>query len=266
MTERASLVGDLNKMGKEEPWYTDPRSIITTPEETAQGFLQQAVRQFEQASVFVERISQARYKLESSGTTLNDLLEAAETDRELLRLLTAAAGFSEKAINAIGTDEIRRLLRSHILERREELDKDRFIDIILYRYALICGDQLGGVMRNVTGQSATQRIVREIVEKILDRSEDYGTSYLPTGRKRFIPFLENVDDVIESGLSAIQWSHKILVFNMKPKFIDKNVDMILLETSRRIVDRFQLGELLEIPPQSIIYLSLKAHREKVGPL
>ena len=119
-----------------EPVYTDPSEIITTWQETAQGFLQQATRQFELALPFVEGIIEAKRKLEEAGEELESLLDAAESDDELFEILIAASGFSEKAKSAIGTDETKQLLRQHIIGRKGDLSKEDLIETILYRYAL----------------------------------------------------------------------------------------------------------------------------------
>ena len=64
-------------------------------------------------------------------------------------------GLTEKARNAIGSEETKKFLKRYIIEARKQdfLEPD-IINNILYRYALTCGDQLGGVKRNDTGKQA----------------------------------------------------------------------------------------------------------------
>lgn len=123
--------------------YRAPLEITTTGEEIADGFLQQAMRQFELASPFVDRIMKAKSKLEHIGPGLTTLLNAAEQDQEIMEILLGASGFTEKAKSAIGLKKTKRLLRQHLSKREQDLLKQDVTETILYRYILNCGDQLG---------------------------------------------------------------------------------------------------------------------------
>ena len=137
-----------------QPIYHDPSEITTNPAETAEGFLQQSMRQFTLASPFVSRIIEAQRKLARIGPDLENLLQAAESDQKIIEILMGALGLTEKAINAIGVEETKKLLRIHIEARKQDLLEPDIINNILYRYALNSGDQLGGVKRNDTGRQA----------------------------------------------------------------------------------------------------------------
>ncbi len=251
-----------------EPVYTDPSEIITTWQETAQGFLQQATRQFELALPFVEGIIEAKRKLEEAGEELESLLDAAESDDELFEILIAASGFSEKAKSAIGTDETKQLLRQHIIGRKGDLSKEDLIETILYRYALTCGDQLGGVKRNDTGRQAEIKLGEYLLKKMQTKYKSVGVRYLQRRRNTFgnlsgtdIPIL------LENGLSAIQWPQRVLAFNMKCPFIGtrgNNIDIILLETSEQLYTRGQLVGLLKRRENYILCGELKGGIDPAG--
>ena len=61
-----------------QPIYHHPSEITTTRSETAEGFLQQSMRQFELASPFISTIIEAQRKLAYIGPDLENLLQAAE--------------------------------------------------------------------------------------------------------------------------------------------------------------------------------------------
>ena len=82
-----------------QPIYHHPSEITTTRSETAEGFLQQSMRQFELASPFVSRIIGAKRKLAHIGPDLENLLHAAESDQEIIEILIGALGLTEKARN-----------------------------------------------------------------------------------------------------------------------------------------------------------------------
>ena len=69
-----------------QPIYHHPSEITTTRAETAEGFLQQSMRQFELASPFVSRIFGAKRKLAHIGPDLENLLHAAESDQEIIEI------------------------------------------------------------------------------------------------------------------------------------------------------------------------------------
>lgn len=91
-----------------QPIYHDPSGITTNPAETAEGFLQQSMRQFTLASPFVSRIIEAQRKLARIGPDLENLLQAAESDQKIIEILMGALGLTEKAINAIGVEETKK--------------------------------------------------------------------------------------------------------------------------------------------------------------
>ena len=99
-----------------QPIYHHPSEITTTPAETAEGFRQQSIRQFTLASPFVSRIIEAQRKLAYIGSDLDNLLQATERDQEIIEILMGALGLTEKARNAIGSEETKKFLRRHILE------------------------------------------------------------------------------------------------------------------------------------------------------
>ena len=251
-----------------QPIYHHPSEITTTPAEIAEGFLQQSMRQFTLASPYVSRIIEARRKLAHIGPDLENLLQAAESDQEIIEILIGALGLTEKARNAIGSVETKNLLRRHIMAREHVLLEPDIINNILYRYALNCGDQLGGVKRNDTGKQAEIKFGEYLLKRMQTKYQSFGVSYLQRRINNFMNLLgTDTRDLLESGLSALQWPGRILAFNMQCPFVGSrgnNVDMILLRTPRVICSRTDIRALLSERENYILCGELKGGIDPAG--
>ncbi|MCE2434923.1 MAG: hypothetical protein J4F29_18660 [Candidatus Latescibacteria bacterium] len=245
-----------------------PSEITTTPAETAEGFLQQSMRQFELASPFVSRIIEAQRKLAHIGPDLENLLQAAERNQEIIEILMGALGLTEKARNAIGFEETKKLLRIHIEARKQDLLEPDIINNILYRYALNCGDQLGGVKRNDTGKQAEIKFGEYLLTRMQTKYKNLGVCYLQRKINNFMTLLgTDISVLLESGLSALQWPGRILAFNMKCPFVGSrgnNVDIILLRTPRNISTRTDVSALLREKENYILCGELKGGIDPAG--
>ena len=251
-----------------QPIYYHPSEITTTPAETAEGFRQQSMRQFTLASPFVSEIIEAQRKLAYIGSDLEDLLHAAERDQEIIEILIGALGLTEKARNAIGSEETKKFLRRHILARKQDFLEPDIIDNILYRYALNCGDQLGGVKRNDTGRQAEIKFGEYLLKRMQTKYKSFGVSYMQRKINNFMNLLgTDIGVLLESGLSALQWPGRILAFNMKCPFAGprgNNVDMILLRTPRIICSRTDIRALLSKRENYILCGELKGGIDPAG--
>ena len=251
-----------------QPIYYHPSEITTTPAETAEGFRQQSMRQFTLASPFVSGIIEAQRKLAYIGSDLENLLHAAERDQEIIEILIGALGLTEKARNAIGSEETKKFLRRHILARKQDFLEPDIIDNILYRYALNCGDQLGGVKRNDTGRQAEIKFGEYLLKRMQTKYKSFGVSYMQRKINNFMNLLgTDFGVLLESGLSALQWPGRILAFNMKCPFAGprgNNVDMILLRTPRIICSRTDIRALLSKRENYILCGELKGGIDPAG--
>ncbi len=251
-----------------QPIYHRPSEITTTPAETAEGFRQQSIRQFTLAAPFVSRIIEAQRKLAHIGPDLENLLQAAESDQEIVEILIGALGLTEKARNAIGSEETKKFLRKHILERKQDFLEPDIINNILYRYALNSGDQLGGVKRNDTGKQAEIKFGEYLLKRMQTKYKNLGVCYLQRKINNFMTLLgTDTSILLESGLSALQWPGRILAFNMQCPFVGSrgnNVDMILLRTPRIICSRTDMRTLLSKRENYILCGELKGGIDPAG--
>ncbi len=250
------------------PIYHHPSEITTTPAETAEGFRQQSMRQFTSASPFVSRIIEAQRKLAGSGSDLDNLLQAAERDQEIIEILIGALGLTEKARSAIGSEETKKFLRRHILARKQDFLEPDIINNILYRYALNSGDQLGGVKRNDTGKQAEIKFGEYLLTRMQTKYQSFGVSYLQRRINNFMNLLGTDTSVLlESGLSALQWPERVLAFNMKCPLVGSggnNVDIILLRTPKIISSRTDVSALLREKENYILCGELKGGIDPAG--
>ena len=251
-----------------QPIYHHPSEITTTQAETAEGFRQQSMRQFTSASPFVSRIIEAQKKLVHIGPDLENLLQAAERDQEIIEILIGALGLTEKAKNAIGSEETKKFLRRHILARKQDFLEPDIINSILYRYALNSGDQLGGVKRNDTGKQPEIKFGKYLLTRMQTKYQSFGVSYLQRRIDNFMNLLgTDICDLLESGLSALQWPGRVLAFNMQCPFVGSrgnNVDMILLRTPRVICSRTDIRALLSEKKNYILCGELKGGIDPAG--
>ena len=251
-----------------QPIYHRPSKITTTPAETAEGFRQQSMKQFELASPFVSRIIKAQRKLAHIGPDLENLLQAAERDQEITEILVGALGLTEKARNAIGSEETKKLLRRNILARKQDFLEPDIINNILYRYALNSGDQLGGVKRNDTGKQAEIKFGEYLLNRMQTKYQSFGVSYLQKSTNDFINLLgTDFRVLLHSGLSALQWPGRVLAFNMQCPFVGSRgniVDIILLRTPRIISSRVDIRALLRERKNYILCGELKGGIDPAG--
>ncbi|MCX6832495.1 MAG: hypothetical protein NT028_10275, partial [candidate division Zixibacteria bacterium] len=133
-------------------------------------------------------------------------------DPVLLRVVLLSAGFSQKALSHLKEDE-RTEIASETLRDLGEAQGD-FVSDILYRYLLTLGDSLGGSMRNVVGASAQ----RAFTVMVLESLQSAGVN----------PRIEKGEE--NGKIQGIAWSDRKMLFDRTPKFVKKNVDVILLRT------------------------------------
>lgn len=169
------------------------------------GFLSQALQKTEKARPFVEK-AKAFYNAIIKVENIEGLLANHEFHKDL----ASACGFSDKAMTKLSSTELNSAVKKVLGKIYTESGKE-FRENILYRYLLTKGDTLGGSMRNITGASAGTKLTEKIIERLSDK------------RIR----------VIKSKTEKIQrviWDRRTLLFDVKPKLIGKNVDVILINT------------------------------------
>jgi hypothetical protein len=199
--------------------------LVTAKQTTKEGFISQALAKADKAQPYIEDARQFWLGLQQVES-----LEKLGEITQYRQYLIAAAGLSTKAVGHMSEQEISEAINRVLaaLEQKAAVDNQfDFRQDLVYRYLLTKGDTLGGVIRNYIGALGAQRFTNAVVEAL--RSSNVEVSVQP------VKGTENVRSVV--------WSNRVLLFNRTPKFLKKNIDVILLNTS---IDN-SIPNLLETP-------------------
>jgi len=224
--------------------YTE---LITSHQAICAGFLVQAKAKVLRASPFVKEA----HELWNSLQKARNVSEVANVVP--ITSLTTAMGFSEKAQNHFKKNELKDIL-TNVLETTISKDNPLFREEILYRYLLTRGDTLGGMMRNVTGASAQILFTGAVVTTLNIMKKPCKVITSPKSKEK---------------IKAIRWDHRLMVFDRKPKVMDKNVDVILLDCSMikcsmDTIDNSHINKLLENTKAYIACGELKGGIDPAG--
>lgn len=170
-----------------------------------EGFLVQALQKTEKAAPFIKE-AKLFYSALKRMKSIEEILASTKYRNDL----GSACGFSDKARSKLSEAELTKAIKK-VLNRIYKEAGQEFRDDIFYRYLLTKGDTLGGSMRNLTGASAGIKLTEKIIER------------LSNGKNKV--------QIIKSKSGKIQrliWGNRILLFDVKPRLIGKNIDVILL--------------------------------------
>lgn len=181
--------------------------LVTTPEAIQRGFLEQAVAKGRAAVPHITRAREFREALSKveNVETLSEKLVGFKSE------LAAAAGLSIKGASHISKKELEKIVKESL--RVASAEKD-FRQELVDRFLLTKGDTLGGSMRNWIGSSAGERLVSYLVAALK--------------KKKITP---TVTKTKKNKVQSLQWGTRYLQFDHKPKFLGKNIDAILVDTS-----------------------------------
>jgi type II restriction enzyme len=162
-------------------------------------------------------------ELQNTGS-ISDVLQ----NSRLREGLISTAGVSAKARHYLTDDDIQRILTGIIAgipaDRVNEFRQELF-----YRYLLTKGASLDGEMRNYAGAQAARMFIVSLLDALQIGQDPLVWLKDVDGSKK----LPEARSLAESHkVQKIAWSKRILLFDKKPALIDKNVDMILLNTTK----------------------------------
>ena len=181
--------------------------LVTSREEVCRGFLGQAQSKSQKATPYVQEAQEL-------WSTLQQVSQPDQLfDRVPLRTLATAMGFSDKAQGYFPEAELREAIKP-VLDLITKKSGGDFRTEILYRFLLTRGDTLGGEMRNVTGESGPTKFIAAVIKAAKERGLEHAVFHGKTGEKK---------------IKGIAWNERVLFLDYKPKLIDKNVDVILLQ-------------------------------------
>lgn len=185
------------------------KDLVTTPALIKQGFLEQAIVKSEKSNPYLEKANEFRIALEQIDT-VDQLLKLKNFRKEIL----ASVGFSDKAVSHFSDEELYDSLKT-VLKKLFVGNISMVREKLVFRYLLTKGDTLGGSMRNFVGTSAGIKLTQNIISALK--------------KKKISPKIIKK----KSGkISSISWANRYLVFDYKLKAIQKNVDVVLVDTSK----------------------------------
>ena len=180
--------------------------LVTSREEVCRGFLSQAKAKSQKATPHVKEAQELWSNLQQVSNP-DQLFDAVP-----LRTLATAMGFSDKAQGYFSDAELHEAIKP-VLDVIAKSHQADFRTEILYRFLLTRGDTLGGEMRNLTGESGPTKFIVAVVKALKERKIVSTFFHGKTGEKK---------------IKGVVWNQRAVFFDYKPKLIDKNVDVILL--------------------------------------
>jgi len=171
------------------------------------GFLAQALQKTEKAEPYVEE-AKTFYGVLKKVKSVDELLASQKYRKDL----ASACGFSDKARSQLTEVELNGAIKK-VLTRIYKSAGSDFREEILYRYLLTKGDTLGGSMRNLTGASAGTKLTEKIIERL-------------SGSKKKIQVLKSKSGKVQ----RVIWNGRTLLFDVKPRLVGKNIDVILINS------------------------------------
>lgn len=207
--------------------------LKTSHKDTVNGFLEQAKRKIIEADQYIDEAKEIRNKLEDIED-LKSLKAYLDKNPKDLSSIATSVGFSDKSVGHFNKKE----LRDAVLEALNSLygtNVKNLSEEITYRYLLTRGDSLGGKMRNVVGRIAGDRLIDILFDELNESDIEYDYNLTKTNK-----------------INRIYWENKILFFDVTPKFIGNNIDLILVRSEKPISSLNKEIENLKHDPKSFL--------------
>lgn len=199
--------------------------LVTTYEATRAGFVALALEKNRRATPYV-----------AEAKALQEAASKAQTPYELLTLdgietgLLTAAGLSNKALTHLEPED-RSAAINQLIKNFLEPAGDKFVEELVFRFLLTCGDALGGAMRNIGGVLAQRKLARAIISTLNIAGVNYMWQHSKT---RAWTTMTEDDSEIEFALRGLSWKNhgesRTLVFNLTvPLVNNSNIDLCLFK-------------------------------------
>ncbi|MBV9851674.1 MAG: hypothetical protein JO250_18550 [Armatimonadetes bacterium] len=219
------------------PHVRTAADLVTSHAAVRDGFLSQALAKTEKATPYVEN-AQLLWTALQKVERVETLLDLPQFRDDLI----TAAGFSEKARGHLNKEELDEAVK-RVFDTLFAQAGAAFREEILYRYLLTKGDALGGQMRNWTGAVGQQRLASALLDALQPQE------------------VEVVKARQSEKVQRISWSGRRLLFDVRPRLIDKNIDVILLDVAGQ--DRTE-AQLLADPERYLACGELKGGIDPAG--
>jgi type II restriction enzyme len=181
-------------------------NLITTQENINKGFLWQARKKRELSQISLKQSRDAKTKLKKA-TSFEEIYD----DQMLFDFLVGALMLSKKSINNLSFKNVKELIESEI--NFQKLNEQNYINSLEKNYLLMCGESIGGKMRNRIGKKGEELFIEKIKYLLDKKNVKYEMEYSKIGNP-----------------ISIFWNNRTIIFNKKSNFINKSVDFIVLRS------------------------------------
>lgn len=202
---------------------TSATDLVTHIEDTKAGFLWQAQEKARRSNEYYDLANHFLAKVQADQVRS---VQDVHADPKLERFMIAACMLSEKSLKYVSpTEQIAALVDFN------QMSNSLYVNELVRRYFLTFGDSLGGTMRNVVGGVGQTKLDDAIFNKLLMLG------------KNPVRLLNSS----KTKAAAIVWADRVVIFDKKPKFIDKSVDIIVIRKSplEIVATQADLKNLLE---------------------
>lgn len=222
------------------PYITSPQDLVTTREAIRRGFTDQAVQKAKRAAPYIVQAQALHERLLAFDTIAN-----AAVDPTLRNMLLSSVGLSDKARRRLPSTDLDMILAETLRQIAEDFPEG-WREQLVYRFLLNRGDTLGGSMRNLTGAAGGVQLTAAIATALRQSSTDFTVEHAPHNAQKIV---------------RIAWENRWLVFDRKPRFIDKSVDAIMLQPNDLMVGGLSV---IEQPGQYLACGELKGGIDPAG--
>ena len=243
-------------MSANNRFITSAESLVTTHEETRNGFLHIALEKNQLCGFYIQNAS--AFKDAAAHTkTPQDLLSIPE----LRPFLVTAAGISDKALSYLDTAG-QTLAIQELIEKFLKPAGSAYLDEAAFRYLLMKGDAMGGTMRNRIGALGQETLIRAIYSSMSIRG--LSCRVLPVNSQRWHSASLSAPGT-EHGVKALHWTarsgDRLLIFNAKIPTVNKNVDLSLFSGDPGSYNR---GRIVRQDARAIMFGELKGSIDPAG--
>lgn len=215
----------------------DETALRSNSGDTAKAFASQAMRKAELAHLYIELAEAFAEELKEAGESIESLIGNPQLRQGLL----TAVGLSEKAKQYFTPDAEQAYL-TEILEKLNHSSRDLKKDL-LFRFLLTSGDSLGGRSRNLIGREGSDLLIEAIKR------------YFETNKIQY-----ELINTKEDKIAGILWDERIMLFDNKPLWLNKNIDVILLNSD----SGQRLASLREDPASFLACGEIKGGADPAG--
>lgn len=252
---------DKNSLGEKHMFnrfIKDSSDLVTSHDEIRAGFLSIALEKNRISDPYVK-------KAFAFKTAVKNISEPEELIKisKIRPFLIAASGLSEKSMQYLDDNDQTKAIKE-LIDKFLKPAGDNFIDEVIYRYLLIKGDTVGGIMRNRVGALGEEKLIRALLSNMGVQGITY--EYTEGAKNQHLWLPQPINDTdIEKVIKALYWRNdngpRILCFDTTIPLVGKNVDICLFEGDKAEYDKLNIRKH---PEKGLMFGELKGGIDPAG--